>query len=75
MKITTTVKEAETRPKNAKYPWVGVGVNSGVIVLFIGPKCGTALKQTRDYELGEQSRFWDESSFTPFKGEITIKVD
>lgn len=66
---------APPEAKERKYPWIGVGEKTGVIVLFYSSGCGTALNQTNSYCPGVYNTYWADSAFIELAGSITLSND
>lgn len=57
-----------------KYPYLGKGNNSGVIILFTSDRSGVVIANPRyPSELGKYNKDWCESNFKPVEGEVVIE--
>jgi len=59
-----------------KFPWIGVGVSSGVVVLFTSEREGTVIGKLEgsrdDRSIGQFGNSWSPSSFVALDGSVTL---
>jgi hypothetical protein len=75
IKIKIKAPNPAEKPK-IKYPYIGVSVFNGNIVLFTEPGKGTVLScdETESY-VGYMTDNWDEHNYELFNGSITLSND
>ena len=67
-----------TAPAPAKsanpYPWIGLLLNSDLLVLFTARDAGVVLRDANrwSYGVGHYSEEWEEADFVSFAGSVTL---
>lgn len=75
MRVTATFVRTSTE-RRGKYPWTGISLATGMIVIFTSKQTGTCLAPAATGQhVGHHSGGWHEEGFEPFYGEITIRCE
>ena len=70
------IGRTEQAVTNNNYRYLGIHPETGVVVLFTWPGCGTCVHLPDEYSgvywVGLYTEFWDENQFEYLRGKITL---
>jgi len=74
MAMIVRLSEEPKTPIVPDYPFLGIGITAGMIVLFTGPSVGTIVFQGNGcHPVGTHISTWDPTEFKICKATITLK--
>lgn len=73
--MKATLKQENQKKQEQQYPYIGIGDQTGLVVLFTEKGEGMVLNDGRKYSIGKYSKGWSMSYFKPLKGSIELSND